>query len=114
MKMANDPLSAEILQNLLASASKWYRGGGSREQGAADYYRMNMVEKHAVEIAHPHSIFITFSGSKLRSLFPPHLPIFYMYSLRRGASTKPWFLPFDTELCSASTCHCSRLQQQPA
>jgi hypothetical protein len=39
----------------------------------------------------PHSIFITFNGGKLRCLFPTRLPIFYMYSLRRGVSIKPWF-----------------------
>ena len=39
------------------------------------------------------SIFITFNGSEFRCLFPERLPIFYMYSLRRGVSVKPWFLP---------------------
>jgi len=57
------------------------------------YYRMNMVEKRAVEIAFPRSIFVTFNGSEFRCLFPEQLPIFYMYSLRRGVSVKPWFLP---------------------
>jgi L-tyrosine isonitrile synthase len=57
-----------------------------------NYYQMNMVEKRAVELAFPRSIFVTFSGSELRSLFPKHLPIFYMYSIKRGVSSKPWFL----------------------
>ena len=113
INMVDDP-PPDMLQNLLACASKWYRGSSSPEQGAVDYYRMNMLEKRAVEISNPHSIFITFNGSKFRNLFPPHLPIFYMYSLRRGASTKPWFYPTDAELCTALTCHCSRLQQQTA
>jgi L-tyrosine isonitrile synthase len=54
---------------------------------------MNMVEKRAVEFAFPRSIFVTFNGSEFRSLFPERLPVFYMYSLRRGVSIKPWFLP---------------------
>jgi hypothetical protein len=53
---------------------------------------MNMIEKRAVELAFPRAIFITFSGSHLRCLFPARLPIFYMYSMRRGTSVKPWFL----------------------
>jgi hypothetical protein len=52
-----------------------------------------MIEKRAVEFAFPRSIFITFNGSEFRSLLPKSLPIFYMYSLRRGVSVKPWFLP---------------------
>jgi hypothetical protein len=109
-----NPVPEDMLQSLLACASKWYRGNGSPEQGAVDYYRMNMLEKRAVEISNPHSIFITFNGSKLRKLFPPHLPIFYMYSLRRGTSTKPWFLPSDAKLCGALICDCARLQENPA
>jgi L-tyrosine isonitrile synthase len=91
---ANDDIvPEETLQRLSASAQKWYRGDGTAGQGALKYFQMNMVEKRAVEIAFPRSIFVTFNGSELRSLFPNYLPIFYMYSLRRGVSVKPWFLP---------------------
>jgi len=83
----------ETLRLLSASARKWYRGDGTAGQGALKYYQMNMIEKRAVELAFPRSIFVTFNGSDLRSLFPDRLPIFYMYSLRRGFSVKPWFLP---------------------
>jgi KipI family sensor histidine kinase inhibitor len=62
--------SQDLLQRLMASARKWYRGTGTPEEGALKYYEMNMVEKRAVEIAYPRSIFITFSGSELRDLFP--------------------------------------------
>jgi hypothetical protein len=88
------------LAALTASAMKWYRGPGTPEQGARTYYLMDMQEKRAVERAFPDSIFITFNGSTLRALFPDHLPIFYMYSLRRGTSIKPWFLP-DEAVASA-------------
>ena len=54
-----------------------------------------MVEKRAVELAFPNSIFVTFSPSEFRYLFPDTLPIFYMYSLRRGTGVKPWFLKED-------------------
>jgi hypothetical protein len=92
---ADDALPEETLRRLADSARKWYRGEGTAEQGALQYYRMNMVEKRAVEIAFPRAIFITFNGSDLRSLFPTRLPIFFMYSLRRGMSVKPWFVASD-------------------
>ncbi|EJW12441.1 hypothetical protein A33M_2012 [Rhodovulum sp. PH10] len=82
----------EVLENLEASALKWYRGDGTAEDGAKRYWRINMLEKRAVEIAFPGSVFVTFNGSKVRSLFPTRLPVFYMYSLRRGVGVKPWFL----------------------
>lgn len=86
----------EMLRRLCTSATKWYRGVGSIEDGAQRYYQMNMIERRAIELAFPHSIFVTFSGSELRDLFPQQLPIFFMYSVRRGISTKPWFLPAET------------------
>jgi hypothetical protein len=81
----------DILEQLATAAAKWYFGDETPERAALTYYRMNMVEKRAVELAFPRSIFITFSGSRLRVLFPKRLPVFYMYSLRRGVSVKPWF-----------------------
>jgi L-tyrosine isonitrile synthase len=91
---ANDDIVPdEMLERLSASAKKWYRGDGTAGQGALRYFQMNMIEKRAVEVSFPRSIFVTFNGSELRSLFPDFLPIFYMYSLRRGVSIKPWFLP---------------------
>jgi L-tyrosine isonitrile synthase len=92
----DDHVPEDVAQRLAASARKWYGGEGTPEQGAMKYYRMNMIEKQAVELAFPRAIFITFNGSDLRSLFPSRLPIFYMYSLRRGSSVKPWFLPSET------------------
>jgi hypothetical protein len=87
-----DTVSAEMLSSLTTSAAKWYRGAGTPEDGALTYLRMNLIEQRVVERAFPGSIFITFNGSELRKLFPRQLPIFYMYSLRRGVSVKPWFM----------------------
>jgi L-tyrosine isonitrile synthase len=89
----DEPAPEKVLQHLSTSAGKWYRGAGTARDGALKYYQMNMIEKRAVEFAYPHSIFVTFNGSDLRCLFPDRLPVFYMYSLRRGFSVKPWFLP---------------------
>jgi hypothetical protein len=89
----NDDVPEDILQRLSAGARKWYRGDGTAGEGALKYFQMNMTEKRAVELAFPRSIFVTFNSSELRVLFPNSLPVFYMYSLRRGISVKPWFLP---------------------
>jgi hypothetical protein len=70
-----------------------FRGEGTPEEGAARYLQLNMVEKRAVQLRVSRSIFVTFNGSEFRSLFPDRMPIFYMYSMRRGTSVKPWFLP---------------------
>jgi len=93
---------AETLSSLIASAEKWYHGGGTVQDGALTYLRMNLIEQRVVERAFPGSIFVTFNGSELRSLFPTLLPIFYMYSLRRGVAVKPWFLPAEPAKCDAS------------
>lgn len=92
---AQEALPDELFSKLCASAAKWFRGDGTVEQGATKYYQLNMIEKQVVEHAFSRSIFVTFNGSELRNLFPDHLPIFYMYSLRHGVCDKPWFLPAD-------------------
>jgi L-tyrosine isonitrile synthase len=89
---ADDPPARETLGALTVSATKWYRGGGSVEDGAKRYFSANMIERQAVEAAFPDAIFITFNGSDLRPLFPENMPIFYMYSIRRGVAVKPWFM----------------------
>jgi L-tyrosine isonitrile synthase len=107
-----DEVPEDLQAALSASAKKWYRGSGTSDEGALEYYRMNVIEQRAVELAFPRSIFITFNGSKHRRLFPEGLPIFYMYSLRRGFGVKPWFLPVDAAPCGESLCHCAVAQDQ--
>jgi hypothetical protein len=85
--------SEEILETLYRSAERWYRGGASTLEGARQYYAMNMVERRVIEHFFPSSIFASFNGRESRALFPDKLPIFYMYSIKRGTSVKPWFLP---------------------
>jgi L-tyrosine isonitrile synthase len=97
-----EAVTAQTLSSLIVSAHKWYHGPGTPEQGALTYLRMNLIEQRVVERAFPGSIFITFNGSELRGLFPTQLPIFYMYSLRRGFGVKPWFLPAEPAKCDAS------------
>ena len=87
--------SPELLAELRTSAAKWFKGEGSVDEGAIRYFQANMVERKVMERTFPRSIFVTFNGKQLRSLFPDALPIFYMFSLRHGISDKPWFLPPD-------------------
>jgi len=107
---SDDLIAEETLLQLCLGAMKWYHGEGTPEEGALKYYRLNMVERRAVELKFPRSIFVTFNGSKFRGLFPKSLPIFYMYSLRRGVSVKPWFLPADARRCEGSPCCCTPCQ----
>lgn len=85
----------DLLAELRVSAAKWFKGEGSLDEGAIRYFQANMVERKVMERAFPRSIFVTFNGSQLRSLFPDTLPILYMFSLQHGISDKPWFLPPD-------------------
>lgn len=86
------PVDDTLVEALTRSAAKWYRGPGDPEAGARRYLAMSMIEKVAVQTHAPDAIFISFNGRAFRRLFPDALPIFYMYSLRRGTSLKPWFL----------------------
>lgn len=97
----------DMVHKLSASAKKWFHGDGTPEAAALKYYHMNMDEKRAVEFAFPQSIFITFNGSDLRDLFPTNLPIFYMYSLRRGTSVKPWFMQDENTSCADPASGCN-------
>ena len=89
-------LHPDTLEKLARCAERWYAGNGTATEGARQYYEMNMVEKRAVEHAFPDAIFITFNGRTYRDLFPERMPIFYMYSLRRGVAVKPWFMADET------------------
>ena len=87
-----EDIQSETLRSLIRAAEKWYAGGDTAEQGARRYYDINMIEKRAIEAAYPDAIFITFNGSNYRQLFPDAMPIFYMYSIKRGVAVKPWFI----------------------
>jgi hypothetical protein len=110
----DDNVPEDMLAKLCTSAMKWYHGADSVERGAVTYFHMNMIEKRAVELSFPKAIFASFNSSKFRILFPKRMPIFYMYSLQRGTSVKPWFLPADAEICDPSSCECKSANSEPA
>jgi L-tyrosine isonitrile synthase len=81
----------ETLAQLTRCAAKWYLGDEIAEEAASAYFALNMSEKRAVERMFPCAVFATFNSSQFRVLFPDNMPIFYMYSLRKGCAVKPWF-----------------------
>jgi hypothetical protein len=106
-ELSDENISAETLALLSACAAKWYRGHRTADEAALTYFQMNLVERQSVELMFPRSIFLTFNGSEMRSLFPKGLPIFYMYSLRRGKSVKPWFVLADESDCAGPIPECA-------
>ena len=88
---------ADMFRRLTESAAKWYCGD-TPATGAAQYFQMNMREKRAVDDQYPDAIFVTFNSSRYRVLFPDTLPIFYMYSLKKGVAVKPWFMDAEPTL----------------
>jgi hypothetical protein len=87
-----DAADRETLADLVASARKWYRGNETPEAGAERYFAVNMVERRAVAMAYPDAIFVSFNSSRIRALFPDSMPLFFMYSLKKGVAVKPWFM----------------------
>lgn len=86
------PRHEPLFHSLINSAAKWYDGAGGAEGGAEKYFLLNMQERRVMDAAFPNDIFVTFNGRNLRGLFPSDMPIFYMYSVRRGIAVKPWFM----------------------
>lgn len=97
------PADPACIDRLVRSAERWFRGGGSPREGAERYLLANNVERRAVEIVFPGAIFTTFNGSEFDFLFPSALPRFYMYSLRKGWSVKPWFMAAGGEAIAAAS-----------
>jgi hypothetical protein len=89
------PPSPALISALMPSARRWFRGSGSYHDGAVRYLHANLIERSAIERAFPDAIFATFNGSDFDFLFPQRMPRFYMYSLRKGCSVKPWFMDAD-------------------
>lgn len=81
-----------MLTALEQCATRWFRGDGKASDGARTYLAMNRVESRAVATNYPDSIFLSFNGRAFRDLFPATMPVFYMYSIRRGTAVKPWFM----------------------
>lgn len=84
-------IDSDLLEILENSSRKHNKRLSDHNLSAKLYYLQNQIEKKTLEENFSNSIFLTYNGSSMDSIFPTKLPIFYMYSIKRGTSTKPWF-----------------------
>ena len=80
-----------LLKELTKSASRRYQGEKNITDVAQAYYQQNLVEREIIQENFPDAIFLTYNGSKMNPIFPKKMPIFHMYSTKKGDSEKPWF-----------------------
>lgn len=90
-KEGNIEIKKELLKLLTESAEKHCKRYDA-ETGARLYYLQNQIERKAVSRKFSDSIFLTYNGRALDDILPTELPIFYMYSVEKGTSVKPWFM----------------------
>ncbi|MGL3111852.1 hypothetical protein [Bradyrhizobium sp. BR 1432] len=101
--LIDETVPEPTFQRLLASAMKWYRGNGSCEEGALEYYRMNMVEKRAVEHAFPELNFHHLQWERISRTFPKNLPnLLHVFASQRDQHQTLVPLPGDGRLRTGS------------
>jgi hypothetical protein len=79
-----------------AEREEWYHGR-ERSSRRVEILSDEHARKTRGRTGISRSIMITFNGSALRSL-RRRTSDFYMYSMRRGVSVKPWFILPDSRL----------------
>lgn len=87
----NGVVTNKKLLELLTKSSQKHCKRYDAETGAKLYYLQNQIEKVEVEKNFTNAIFLTYNGSEFDEILPIGLPTFYMYSLAKGTSVKPWF-----------------------
>lgn len=89
----NVVINDELLNNLAKSSERHYKNAENNHLvGAKIYYLQNQLERKAVEQKFNDNIFLTYNGNEIDGILPTKLPIFYMYSYKKGFSEKPWFM----------------------
>ncbi|PJC24206.1 asparagine synthase (glutamine-hydrolyzing) [Candidatus Uhrbacteria bacterium CG_4_9_14_0_2_um_filter_41_50] len=89
-KLGGEKISDELL-NILVESSEKHCKKYNPDIGAKLYYLQNLIEKKEIEKSFSEAIFLTYNGNELDEIFPNKIPIFYMYSIKKGTSVKPWF-----------------------
>jgi len=89
-KMEEFSPDPKLKKNLENSSKKRHRNGDYKI-GAHKYYVQNLIENKFMEKEFSDYIFLTYNSPALNNLLPK-LPKFYMHSLRKGKSEKPWFI----------------------
>ena len=91
-KLSSTKIDESLFDNLKNSSEKHCKNfNNNYEICAKVYYLQNQLEKKKVEERFQDYVFLTYNGSDLNKILPIKLPIFYMYSLKKGFSDKPWF-----------------------
>jgi asparagine synthase (glutamine-hydrolysing) len=86
-------INDDLLNNLVKSSERHYKHPENNYLvGAKIYYLQNQFERKAVEQKFGDNIFLTYNGNEVDGILPTKLPVFYMYSYRKGFSEKPWFM----------------------
>ena len=88
----NVTIDSVLFPMLLDMCRKHFHRGQDFEGGAKMYFLANQREKSFVGEKYPGHVFLTYNASSLDALLPDALPIFHMYSIKRGISAKPWFI----------------------
>lgn len=83
-------INKELEKHLVQSSTRHCKRYDA-ETGAKLYYLQNQIEKVEIEKSFADNIFLTYNGSEFDDILPIGLPTFYMYSLEKGKSVKPWF-----------------------
>jgi len=91
IQIENAKINPELFATLKDSSEKHCKKLKDHALGAKLYFLQNQIEKKEIEKKFAGSIFLTYNGSNLNEILPTELPIFYMYSMRKGTSIKPWF-----------------------
>lgn len=90
-KVEDIKIHPKLMDSLINSSKKHFKKEKDFVLGAKLYYLQNQIEKKVIDETFSDSIFLTYNSNELDGILPEQIPIFYMYSLKKGTSIKPWF-----------------------
>ncbi len=89
---ASVELDPELQRSLTFAAMKNYKGQiEDPELAAKNYYLLNLFENGPLAEKFEGSIFLTYNNRLHKYITPEGMPTFYMNSLNKNTSMKPWF-----------------------
>lgn len=90
-KVEDIKINPKLMNSLINSSKKHFKKEKDFVLGAKLYYLQNQIEKKIIDKTFSNSIFLTYNSNELDGILPEKIPLFYMYSLKKGTSIKPWF-----------------------
>ncbi len=88
----NSILSKEQYEFIKRNAKLRYHGA-DYEEGARRYVRARLRDNVILKARYSDHIFLTYNNPAVMGALQPNLPLLYVWSLRRGRSSSPWFMP---------------------